>query len=92
VHESRLLLAAVSSCLATTLSSLCKPCRSSGLVLLIGVDWFMATCRALTNMIGNSVACVVVSQWVKSVDRQRMYGILDGKIFVADADVLTKAA
>jgi aerobic C4-dicarboxylate transport protein len=91
VHESRLLLTAVSSVLATTLSSL-QTLLVSDLVLLIGVDWFMATCRALTNMIGNSVACVVVSQWVKSVDRQRMYGILDGKIFVADADVLTTAA
>ncbi len=34
-----------------------------GLVLLIGVDRFMSQIRALTNVIGNSVATVVVSKW-----------------------------
>ena len=52
----------------------------------------MATCRALTNMIGNAVACVVVGQWVGSVDRQRMYGILDRKIAIPDADAPTTKA
>jgi len=77
-------------CLAATLSSL-QTLPVSGLVLLLGVDWFMATCRALTNMVGNSVACVVVGQWVKSVDKQRMYSILDGKMQI-DADAPTTEA
>jgi aerobic C4-dicarboxylate transport protein len=77
-------------CLAATLSSL-QTLPVSGLVLLLGVDWFMATCRALTNMIGNSVACVVVGQWVKSVDKERMHKILDRKIAV-DADEPTTNA
>ena len=34
-----------------------------GLVLLLGVDRFMSEARALTNMIGNSVATVVISRW-----------------------------
>jgi aerobic C4-dicarboxylate transport protein len=51
----------------------------------------MATCRALTNMIGNSVACVVVGQWVKSVDKERMHKILDRKIAI-DADEPTTNA
>lgn len=72
--------------LAATLSSL-QTLPVSGLVLLLSVDWFMATCRALTNMIGNTVVCVVVGQWVKSVDRKRMHEILDGTISVSDADV-----
>ena len=77
-------------CLAATLSSL-QTLPVSGLVLLLGVDWFMATCRALTNMIGNSVACIVVGQWVKSVDKQRMHAILDRKVEV-DADAPTTNA
>jgi aerobic C4-dicarboxylate transport protein len=78
-------------CLAATLSSL-GTLPVAGLVLLLGVDWFMATCRALTNMIGNAVACVVVGQWVKSVDRVRMHGILDRKIALPDADAPTTKA
>ena len=34
-----------------------------GLVLLLGVDGFMSRARALTNVIGNSVATVVISRW-----------------------------
>ena len=34
-----------------------------GLVLLLGVDRFMSEARAVTNIIGNSVAAVVVSRW-----------------------------
>jgi aerobic C4-dicarboxylate transport protein len=65
-------------CLAATLSSL-HTLPVSGLVLLLGVDWFMATCRALTNMIGNAVACVVVAKWEKSLDVSRLQAVLSGK-------------
>jgi aerobic C4-dicarboxylate transport protein len=77
-------------CLAATLSSL-QTLPVSGLVLLLGVDWFMATCRALTNMVGNAVATVVVGQWVKSVDRERMYGVLDGRIKVENPEAAVLA-
>ena len=33
------------------------------LTLLIGIDRFMSECRALTNLIGNCVATVVISRW-----------------------------
>ncbi|HEV8542104.1 MAG TPA: C4-dicarboxylate transporter DctA, partial [Verrucomicrobiae bacterium] len=33
------------------------------LALLVGVDRFKSECRALTNMIGNGVATVVISRW-----------------------------
>ncbi len=33
------------------------------LALLLGIDKFMSECRALTNVIGNSVATIVVSRW-----------------------------
>lgn len=66
-------------CLAATLSSL-QTLPVSGLVLLLGIDWFMATCRALTNMIGNSVACVVVGKWENAVDVPRMHRVLNNEI------------
>jgi len=72
-------------CLAATLASL-HTLPVSGLVLLLGVDWFMATCRALTNMIGNAVACIVVAKWEDSVDENRMHAVLDGRYLVVDPD------
>ena len=35
----------------------------SSLAILVGIDRFMSECRALTNLIGNSVATVVISRW-----------------------------
>lgn len=49
--------------LAATLSALPgRPIPLEGLVLLVGVDRFMSTARALTNLVGNSVACVVLAK------------------------------
>jgi len=46
------------------------------LALLIGIDRFMSECRAITNLIGNGVATVVVSRWEGEVSaatlRERM--------------------
>ena len=33
------------------------------LALLVGIDRFMSECRAVTNLIGNSVATVIISRW-----------------------------
>ena len=62
-------------CLAATLAST-QSLPISGLVLLLGVDWFMATCRSLTNMIGNSVACVVIARWEKLVSAEQVRNAL----------------
>lgn len=40
---------------------------AEGIVLLIGVDRFMSEARAVTNMIGNSVATVVISQFTRDI-------------------------
>ncbi|HVP67421.1 MAG TPA: dicarboxylate/amino acid:cation symporter [Anaeromyxobacteraceae bacterium] len=40
----------------------------AGLTLLIGVDRFMSEARAITNLIGNGVAAVVVSRWERELD------------------------
>jgi aerobic C4-dicarboxylate transport protein len=48
--------------LAATLSAVPSiPIQS--LAILVGIDRFMSECRALTNIIGNGVATVVVSRW-----------------------------
>jgi len=39
----------------------------ASLALLVGIDRFMSECRAITNLIGNGVATVVVSRWEKEV-------------------------
>ena len=40
----------------------------AGMALLLGIDRFMSTARALVNMIGNGVATVVVARWEKEID------------------------
>jgi aerobic C4-dicarboxylate transport protein len=42
------------------------------MALLLGIDRFMSTARALVNMIGNGVATVVVSRWEKEIDVQTL--------------------
>jgi Na+/H+-dicarboxylate symporter len=62
--------------LAATLSSLGK-IPVAGLVLLLGVDRFLNEARAVTNLIGNSVATIAVAAWEKSFDRERARRVLD---------------
>jgi len=50
----------------------------TGMVLILGVDKFMSECRALTNIVGNGVACVVVSAWERELDRDRLAIALRG--------------
>ena len=38
------------------------------LAVLVGIDKFMSECRALTNLVGNGVACVAVSRWEGELD------------------------
>jgi aerobic C4-dicarboxylate transport protein len=42
------------------------------MALLLGIDRFMSTARALVNMIGNGVATLVVSRWEKEIDAQTL--------------------
>lgn len=44
----------------------------AGLALILGIDRFMSEARALTNLIGNGVATVVVAKWCKQLDTQRL--------------------
>lgn len=53
-----------------------------GIALLIGVDRFMSEARAVTNLIGNGVACVVVSKSEKEFDESMNANALQGKTSV----------
>lgn len=44
----------------------------AGLALILGVDRFMSGARALTNMIGNGVATIVVAGWENELDREQL--------------------
>jgi aerobic C4-dicarboxylate transport protein len=44
----------------------------AGMALLLGIDRFMSTARALVNMIGNGVAALVVARWEKELDRETL--------------------
>ena len=50
----------------------------AGLTLLLGVDRFMSEARAITNLIGNAVATMVVAKWDGALDLERAQRILAG--------------
>jgi aerobic C4-dicarboxylate transport protein len=49
----------------------------AGLALILGIDRFMSEARALTNLIGNGVATIVVARWVGELDTERLRTHLD---------------
>ena len=51
----------------------------AGLALILGIDRFMSEARALTNLIGNGVATVVVGKWLGDLDVDRLHQQLDNK-------------
>jgi aerobic C4-dicarboxylate transport protein len=50
----------------------------AGLALILGIDRFMSEARALTNLVGNGVATLVVARWTGELDRERLSAALDG--------------
>jgi aerobic C4-dicarboxylate transport protein len=48
----------------------------AGLALIFAIDRFMSEARALTNLIGNGVATVVVAKWVRQVDEEKLRATL----------------
>jgi aerobic C4-dicarboxylate transport protein len=62
--------------LAATLSSV-GTLPVAGLALILGIDRFMSEARALTNVIGNGVATLVVAKWTGELDAATMRLALD---------------
>ena len=59
--------------LAATLAAIPdSPVPVAAMTLVLGVDKFMSECRALTNLIGNGVATIVVSAWEGELDRAKL--------------------
>jgi aerobic C4-dicarboxylate transport protein len=48
----------------------------AGITLLLGIDRFMSEARALTNIVGNAVATIVVSKWEKELDVDHAKAVL----------------
>ncbi|MBP8814166.1 MAG: dicarboxylate/amino acid:cation symporter [Laribacter sp.] len=44
----------------------------AGLALILGIDRFMSEARALTNLVGNTVATVVVAKWENALDSDKL--------------------
>jgi aerobic C4-dicarboxylate transport protein len=49
----------------------------AGISILLGIDRFMSEARALTNLVGNAVATVVVSKWEGQLDLAKARAALD---------------
>ncbi|MBV8915820.1 MAG: C4-dicarboxylate transporter DctA [Acetobacteraceae bacterium] len=63
--------------LAATLAAIPNnPVPVAAMTLVLGVDKFMSECRALTNLVGNGVATVVVSAWENELDRTKLRAAL----------------
>jgi aerobic C4-dicarboxylate transport protein len=65
--------------LAATLSTMHKV-PVAGLVLLLGVDRFLNEARAVTNLIGNGVATIVVARWEGALDMTTARAVLNRDI------------
>jgi aerobic C4-dicarboxylate transport protein len=44
----------------------------AGLALILGIDRFMSEARALTNLVGNGVATLVVAKWTGDLDMDKL--------------------
>jgi aerobic C4-dicarboxylate transport protein len=54
----------------------------AGLALILGIDRFMSEARALTNLIGNGVATIVVAKWTNELDTERLRAGLNNESWV----------
>jgi aerobic C4-dicarboxylate transport protein len=56
-----------------------RPELLEGVGLIVGIDRFMSEARAVTNFSGNAVATMLVGSWTKTVDMDKVNGVLAGK-------------
>ena len=67
--------------LAATLSAV-GTVPVAGLALILGIDRFMSEARALTNLIGNGVATLVVAKWTNELDTERLNAALNNETWI----------
>ncbi len=54
----------------------------AGIVIILGIDHFMSAGRAITNMIGNSVATIVIAKWQNRLDTKTLQAVLNSRIYL----------
>ncbi len=67
--------------LAATLSAV-GTVPVAGLALILGIDRFMSEARALTNLVGNGVATLVVANWTGELDTKRLHAGLNNETWI----------
>jgi aerobic C4-dicarboxylate transport protein len=69
--------------LAGTLAAV-RPELVPGMAIVLGIDKFMSECRALTNLVGNGVATVVISRWEGELDVDKLRETMANPIAVGE--------
>ena len=49
----------------------------AGMALILGIDCFMSECRALTNLVGNACATIVVARWDNALQKDVLDEVLN---------------
>ncbi|MFM2416763.1 MAG: hypothetical protein RL385_1486, partial [Pseudomonadota bacterium] len=52
----------------------------AGLALLLGIDRFMSEARALTNLVGNAVATLVIAKWSGDLNMRQLQAALSSAL------------
>jgi aerobic C4-dicarboxylate transport protein len=75
--------------LAATLSAVGEV-PVAGLAIILGIDRFMSEARALTNLVGNGVATIVVAKWTGELDSRQLTAALnkDGWVGAQDPELI----
>ena len=73
--------------LAATLSTI-PGIPVAALAVIFGIDRFLSMGRAMTNLIGNGVATIVVAKWEKELDKEKLANVLAGEGLSETADVI----
>ncbi|HET9657617.1 MAG TPA: C4-dicarboxylate transporter DctA [Kineosporiaceae bacterium] len=73
--------------LAASLTAFGDTIPAVGIALIVGIDRFMSEARALTNLIGNAVATLVIARWQGALDTERLQEVLDRPSLI-DVDAL----
>ena len=63
--------------LAATLAAIPgNPVPVAAMALILGIDKFMSECRALTTLVGNGVATIVISRWEGELDPVKLREVM----------------
>jgi aerobic C4-dicarboxylate transport protein len=54
------------------------------IAIILGIDKFMSECRALTNLVGNGVATIVISRWEGELDVKALHETMAHPIAVGE--------